>query len=1025
MAKTRAQAATGKAPQQDYEQGGAALDLDMFSGGALGSDQLAMLSGMGNAALQGMFGAGDPLPSGMQGELSEAAGAPVGDVRVHTGPEADAVLQSGQQAVTIGQHVFMRQSEANDTSTEGRLRWAHEIAHTFHESGSGQGGSSAGLEAEAEGFGAAFATGAAQGHGLTQGARGPSPMAADGDQCSPSVEELAAPVRNRLREIRGQGTDALVAEVRRLRGQASGDALTAINLAVEQVLTDQEKAALEGRELSEDEQGQTTGGSTQMEAIPEAPEGTTGNEEAEECVDEQGEGEETGGQEGGEQTEGQEGGEQGGGGGGGEGGGAQGAVTTEQALQPVTPLPESDRGMVESELAFHERWQAMSGGAGSRAMQLASGLGDDLIKGGTSAAWNVGITQASTLLTRIPVPGLGNIIGGAFSAYNLFSNGGAGIASMAGNIGEAFSWEGKGPWQIMADVVQGIKSLMDLIGNICNILSGLAYAFAAIAALGGLLSIFFPPLAFLVPYIPTAINFGRACGGIAGVTLGISGLISPIPPVLRAIHILVSDQDPLALMQQEDQFHGEMQTFIGSYGAAAVNQGIKTGGGSFNPIANQTSSISSSASATSRAVGDMRNGNVAARDAIQFQGQGQGSRTGGNGQANGRNYFNMRGNVSRQTGMQEQKQGQSDNQRAAGDRHMERANELRPDNPNAPRNQRRPAMVQENNANRHYGRADQLQSQADEHGYRASVAQGTQGSSLQGKVGSGSYKAIGKPLIFGSSGEDGPEAQPVQIERDQNGHVVLPSPPGGLSEVDGLDAQIAQLQQDLAGQQQVTNQAGEVESQATTQVSTLGMVEEGLQCKMDEHSALESEQATVQAQQAQVQTDTATQADQNEGGMSQAAEVLRPWVGPAQTVNGVIQQVPSNRFFDVSGTQRNMQEFVTGMEQLTGQGDEASETRAQTDTVLAQRDEQITQAQTTHEQVTSQGSEAQTQVQTDRSEATSVASEAGALRQQSSQTEMTLEQQIETKRQERESKWGALLGWAQNHYSVRSAAQGQ
>ena len=62
----------------------------------------------------------------------------------------------------------------------------------------------------------------------------------------PSVEELAGPVRTRRREVPANGTEALIAEIRSLRSQADGNALAAINLAVEQVLTDDELAARSG-----------------------------------------------------------------------------------------------------------------------------------------------------------------------------------------------------------------------------------------------------------------------------------------------------------------------------------------------------------------------------------------------------------------------------------------------------------------------------------------------------------------------------------------------------------------------------------------------------------------------------------------------------------------------------------------------------------------------------------------------------------------------------------------------------------
>lgn len=840
--------------------------------------------------------------------------------------------------------------------------------------------------------------------------------------CGPGFEELAGPMRQRLIEARAQGQQALVAEVRELRAESDGEALTAANFAIEQVLTDEEKAAVDGGSAA----GTTSDTSTQLgQQTPSGEEGSEEDkaaveqalEDAGQCVEGEAGGETTG--EEGEQEGGEAEAEGGGaeraaeGGGGGTTGPAPAGPAPAQALQPLSTLPPEGRALVEQELSFHESWQAMQGGTGSRAARLFSG--NDLLQGAKGAALQTGVGfGVNQLAQRIPVPGLGNIIGGGLSAYTLWQSGG----DMVGSIGEAFNTEGKGGWQIAADVVAGIKSLMDLIGNVCNVLSGLAYAFAAIAAVGGLLSVFFPPLAFLVPYIPTAINFGRACGGIASVCMGVSNLISPIPPVLRAVHILVSDDDPLALAYQEQTYHTELQGAIANYGSAAMDRAIAGQGA--NPLRQFSDGISGGAGAARSAASDMGNGNAAVRDAFQLQGQGRDMATGGNGRTNGQSYFNTSANAGRQTGLQQEQEQRAATKDAKADRHQARADELTPDNPNASRRQRRPARIQQRKADQNRQLAEGHRQQAGEHEYRSNVARGLDGGNAQGESGNAASGAVD------AATKDAPRPfAPVEVQRNERGHVVLPDPPGSLQEIDGIDSNIQQLQQQLAAQQSATQEATAVQGQAQNQVGAIGAVQQSVQGKLQEHAALEAEQARVQAQQADITAQTNAQFDGNQGGLSQAAGVLRPWVGPARTVNGILQQVPSNRFFDVSGTQQSMANFVTGMESVTGEGDKANEQRGQTEQVLGQREQQLSQASDTHAQVSNDGAGLMSQVQGDLGEASAVAAEADAMRTQSSQQEATLEQQIEQARAEREAKWGGLLGWAQQHYATRESGMRQ
>lgn len=222
----------------------------------------------------------------------------------------------------------------------------------------------------------------------------------------------------------------------------------------------------------------------------------------------------------------------------------------------------------------------MRGGAGSRLqhMFLSEG-GNDLAQGALGAASQSGMGLAiNAAAARLPVPGLGNIVGAGFSAAALYQQFGTAQARADAlkAFTKGFSFTGK-TWALaIADFVTSIKMIIDLVANVCNILSGLAYAFAAIAALGGLLSVFCPPLAVLVPYIPMAINFGRACGGIATICMTVSNALSIVPPFFRAIDVVISKDDPIRVVNQEQQYHSEVQGALANYGSAAIDRGIAT-----------------------------------------------------------------------------------------------------------------------------------------------------------------------------------------------------------------------------------------------------------------------------------------------------------------------------------------------------------------------------------------------------------------------------------------------------------------
>ena len=79
-------------------------------------------------------GGGRPLDAGLQASMGQAMGADFSQVRVHTGPQANALNQSIQaKAFTTGQDVFFRQGEYQPGSRGGQELIAHELTHVVQQ----------------------------------------------------------------------------------------------------------------------------------------------------------------------------------------------------------------------------------------------------------------------------------------------------------------------------------------------------------------------------------------------------------------------------------------------------------------------------------------------------------------------------------------------------------------------------------------------------------------------------------------------------------------------------------------------------------------------------------------------------------------------------------------------------------------------------------------------------------------------------------------------------------------------------
>lgn len=99
-----------------------------------------LASGMAHPAVESAIarrrGRGAPLESGARERLEAGLGEPLGDVRIHTDSEADALARSvSARAFTTGNDVYFAAGEYQPGTSEGNRLLAHEISHVAQQRG--------------------------------------------------------------------------------------------------------------------------------------------------------------------------------------------------------------------------------------------------------------------------------------------------------------------------------------------------------------------------------------------------------------------------------------------------------------------------------------------------------------------------------------------------------------------------------------------------------------------------------------------------------------------------------------------------------------------------------------------------------------------------------------------------------------------------------------------------------------------------------------------------------------------------
>jgi hypothetical protein len=81
-------------------------------------------------------GQGTPLDGSVRDRFEASLGEPLGDVRVHTGSEADALARSvSARAFTTGTDVYFAAGEFNPSTADGQRLIGHELAHVAQQRG--------------------------------------------------------------------------------------------------------------------------------------------------------------------------------------------------------------------------------------------------------------------------------------------------------------------------------------------------------------------------------------------------------------------------------------------------------------------------------------------------------------------------------------------------------------------------------------------------------------------------------------------------------------------------------------------------------------------------------------------------------------------------------------------------------------------------------------------------------------------------------------------------------------------------
>jgi hypothetical protein len=297
----------------------------------------------------------------------------------------------------------------------------------------------------------------------------------------------------------------------------------------------------------------------------------------------------------GDQPEGQredEGGEPAGGGAGVGAGSEAERPNGPGSADEAEPSPDSDLGLIDEELAEHQRWAASFGSLGTagsdeRARFLleqtgqgaVSGAEGALLTGAAMGAISAAIGQiagrrlAALAVSRgvaaTPVPGLGAAIGGVMAVAGLVQRDWGSTFDTIGRIGEGEGYEG------LANTLEGVAEALDLATSIMDVVAGVLGGIAVgmwVAAVlsAGTLS----PLAASLSGVALAISAATTSVGLI-----ITVVVRPTVTALRALHAFESRGDPATIEAAGQSLQGAAGQITGAVvGSGAGRLGGAVGG---------------------------------------------------------------------------------------------------------------------------------------------------------------------------------------------------------------------------------------------------------------------------------------------------------------------------------------------------------------------------------------------------------------------------------------------------------------
>lgn len=1010
---------------------------------------------------------GDSLPAPLRGDLERDLGADLSGVRLHVGPEAQAAAQSLQaRAFTMGQAIYFGPGQYQPGSSTGQQLIAHEAAHTVQQQGAAGGPQLAGVavsspgdahEQEAETFAAAFVAG--------RGATAPKPTPVSRGVISRAVIQrdlaTAAPDPQKLpKDLPLPGGQGAAGQGPGGAAPGSASPLSGGAATAEAKIADATQGApsLDGDGGSKFAAGagpHAQGESKPASAVGASPQGETKSSDAtrKDGGTQDGEAKPAAQEPGAVEASAAPGGDGPGPGvdgkpaasadaksspaaAGAEAGGApaadaKAAVSADaeaptsaevaNAAQPPALAPLSGRDEIEAELAFHEDWQKLQGDGWDRAAMLAKSLPADVLKGGAHALTETligsGLKFAASKVPLSHVPGIGNIVGGVFAFGRLTGKTGKDNVDAIVKMGKTIA-SFDGSFGAFADVVAGLLSIVDLIGTIASVVSGAAYLLAAGI---GVASFFGWGLAFL-PWVPMLLNIGRMASGVSNVASAITAILSPLPALLRAAHVIFSGQDPIRLVAHERAYHDEMQNAVKEWGAAAMSKPAERAVDRSLGVKPKESS------------GDMFGFSEGKKEFLDARDANRNlelapTPTAEHGKAMAAEYFNpdrVTANPAELDAAQADVDGAAHRQAKAA-RRMEQH----------PGNDKKTRITNQQNLSR---RNNELaEAELDLSVTRQRVQVGDVDADLA-EVSDPVSEYVtdeAKGVATGSAGKtlradaqasrddafvanDADRAQLAAAQRGVHG-ILLPKPPdGGLPAIDALEKQIAELRQLLPQQRALTAEA------RATQKDAKGRAAAVKSAKHQVHQAMAAKAAGHAAGQAKIQQQTGelqAKSDEASGGAGQGSGQMRAELGPlAPLVRKIDDALAGSDIGLVQSAHAKVHQFRVGIDKLTGDDGQAK-SKGEMGQAIASRGAHAAEAGSVHQAAQGTGQQLTDQMGTAQATAGQVAAENAGIASDSAGAEQTIEQQLADAVARRQQRWDDLAAWAAVHRSLRLQVQ--